>query len=98
MQQAGIPVEDARYILPGAVETRLIMTMNARELMLATSLRLCLKAQWEIIELFEQIKAEVTKVAPFIGGELKAKCYRLGYCDEKESCGLFPTKAEAGAK
>lgn len=98
MHQAGIPVEDARYVLPGAVETRLIMTMNARELMHASSLRLCLKAQWEIVELFEQIKTEVTKVAPFIGAELKAKCYGLGHCDEKTSCGLFPTQSSAATK
>ena len=27
-----------------------------------------------------------------IGKELNPKCYRLGYCDESESCGLFPTR------
>lgn len=90
MLEAGIPAEDARYILPQAVETQLVMTMNARELIHACSLRLCLRAQWEILELFEKIKAEVEKVAPTIGAELKPKCYRLGYCDEKESCGIFP--------
>lgn len=90
MLEAGIPAEDARYILPQAVETQLVMTMNARELIHACSLRLCLRAQWEILELFEKIKAEVEKVAPRIGAELKPKCYRLGYCDERESCGIFP--------
>lgn len=90
MLEAGIPAEDARYVLPQAVETQLVMTMNARELLHACSLRLCLRAQWEILELFEKIKAEVKRVAPTIGGELKPKCYRLGYCDEKESCGIFP--------
>lgn len=90
MLEAGIPAEDARYILPQAIETKLVMTMNARELLHACSLRLCLRAQWEIIELFEKIKVEVEKVAPYLGSELKPKCYRLGYCDEKESCGIFP--------
>lgn len=98
MLDAGIPAEDARYVLPGAVETRLVMTMNARELIHVCSLRLCLKAQWEIVELFEKIKAEVEKVAPRLGAELKAKCYRLGYCDEAESCGIFPTAAEIAGK
>jgi len=93
MVEAGIPYEDARYILPQAIETQLVMTMNARELLHACSLRLCLRAQWEIIGLFEMIKSEVEKVAPYIGAELKPKCYRLGYCDERESCGIFPTKA-----
>lgn len=93
MVEAGVPYEDARYILPQAIETQLVMTMNARELLHTCSLRLCLRAQWEIIELFEMIKSEVEKVAPYIGAELKPKCYRLGYCDERESCGIFPTKA-----
>jgi thymidylate synthase (FAD) len=94
MIDAGVPVEDARYVLPGAFETKLVMTMNARELLHACSLRLCLRAQWEIVELFENIKVEVEKVAPRLAAELKPKCYRLGYCDEAESCGLFPTAKE----
>ena len=92
--EAGIPAEDARYVLTSAMETRLVMTMNARELLHACSLRLCLRAQWEIVELFELIKAEVERVAPRLGAELKPKCYRLGYCDEAESCGIFPTAKE----
>jgi len=98
MQATGIPMEDARYVLPQAIKTQLVMTMNARELLHACSLRLCLRAQWEIVELFEMIKSEVEKVAPYLGAELKPKCYRLGYCDEKESCGIFPTKAAAKTK
>jgi len=98
MLDAGIPAEDARYVLPNAAETRLVMTMNARELIHACSLRLCLRAQWEIVELFEHIKAEVEKVAPRLAAELKPKCYRLGYCDETESCGVFPTRAELGER
>ena len=95
MVEAGVPAEDARFIFPNAMETKIVVTMNARELMHTCSLRLCERAQWEIRELFERIKAEVEKVAPLIGAEFKPKCYQLGYCDERESCGLFPTKAEA---
>lgn len=99
MLEAGIPAEDARYVLPQAIETQLVMTMNARELLHACSLRLCLRAQWEIVELFERIKAEVERVAPRLGAELKPKCYRLGHCDEPESCGIFPTlKSKVEAK
>ncbi|MFP3975276.1 MAG: FAD-dependent thymidylate synthase [Dehalococcoidia bacterium] len=94
MIEAGVPVEDARYILPNAAETKIVMTMNARELLHACSLRLCMKAQWEIREMFNKVKQEVENVAPYLGGELKPKCYNLGYCDERESCGLFPTKEE----
>lgn len=98
MMEAGIPAEDARYVLPSAMETRLVMTMNARELMHACSLRLCQRAQWEILQLFEEAKKEVQKVAPRLAVELQPKCYRLGYCDESESCGLFPTLKPAEAK
>jgi len=98
MLDAGIPAEDARYVLPQAAETTLVMTMNGRELIHVCSLRLCLRAQWEIVELFEKVKAEVEKVAPHLGAELKPKCYRLGYCDEAESCGIFPTAAEIGER
>lgn len=92
MIQHGIPAEDARYIIPQGVETTLVMTMNARELMHVCSLRLCLRAQWEIVQLFQTIKEEVSKVAPLLGEELQPKCFRLGYCDEDESCGLFPVR------
>lgn len=94
LQEAGVPAEDARYLLPSALETHIVMTMNARELITAAGVRLCLKAQWEIIQLFEALKAEVRKVAPRIGEELRPKCYKMGYCDEPHSCGLFPTLNE----
>lgn len=94
MIEAGVSVEDARYVLPNAMETKIVMTMNARELMHTCSLRLCLKAQWEIRELFQGVKREIERVAPHLGAELKPKCYNLGYCDERESCGLFPAREE----
>ncbi len=94
MVDAGVPAEDARYVLPNAMETKIVMSMNARELMHACSLRLCLKAQWEIVDLFQRIKEEVQKVAPRLGAELQPKCFALGYCNERESCGLFPTLKE----
>jgi thymidylate synthase (FAD) len=92
--EAGVAEEDARYLLPSAMETEVVMTMNARELITASGLRLCPRAQWEIVSLFEEIRAETTKVAPTIGNALKPKCYKLGYCDEFRSCGLFPTLKE----
>ena len=89
--EMGVPAEDARFVMPNATQTRIVMTMNARELIHVCSLRLCLRAQWEIVQLFELVKIEVDQVAPRIARELKPKCYHLGYCDERESCGLIPT-------
>ncbi|MCL5265761.1 MAG: FAD-dependent thymidylate synthase [Chloroflexi bacterium] len=92
--EAGILAEDARYLLPNATTTRLAMTMNARELMHVCSIRLCTRAQWEIRELFERVRDEVTKVAPIIGSALQIKCITLGYCDERETCGIRPLRED----
>lgn len=92
MMEKGIPAEDARYVIPQAIKTNLVMTMNARELIHVCSLRLCLRAQWEIVELFQKVKEEVKKVAPLIAEELNPKCFHLGYCNETETCGLFPLR------
>jgi len=51
MVVAGVPKEDARYILPGAIKTKLVMTLNARSLMHLVWQRTALQAQWEIREL-----------------------------------------------
>lgn len=90
----GVPTEDARYVLPNATSTNLVMTMNARELIHVCSIRLCTRAQWEIRRLFHLIKNEVASVAPLIAEYLEPKCIPLGYCDERETCGIRPLKGE----
>jgi thymidylate synthase (FAD) len=47
----GVPKEDARYILPTAIKTKLVMTINARSLMHIIWQRTAPQAQWEIREL-----------------------------------------------
>jgi len=90
--EEGISKEDARFILPNAVATNIVMTMNLRELMHASALRLCTKAQWEIRELFTKIKERVSEVDSFLANFLNPKCISLGYCPEEESCGLTPKR------
>lgn len=51
MVAAGVPKEDARYVLPSAIKTKLVMTLNARSLMHMVWQRTALQAQWEIREL-----------------------------------------------
>ena len=46
--EKGLPAEDARFVLPNAAETRMVITMNAREIMHFFNLRCCDRAQWEI--------------------------------------------------
>lgn len=62
--QEGIPKEDARYILPSGTKTRIVITMNARELLHFFRLRCCNRSQWEIRELSYKMLECVKKVAP----------------------------------
>ena len=60
---AGISAEDARYVLPNACQTSLVMTMNLRELWHFLELREDSHAQWEIRELANEIRAKVGEVS-----------------------------------
>lgn len=92
MIACGIPEEDARYILPNACRTNMIVTMNARELRHFFALRCCNRAQWEIRELANRMLALAENVAPTIFLDAGASCVTLGYCPEgKKSCGAVPT-------
>ncbi len=96
MLAAGIPGEDARFVMPNAMRTNLVMTTNLRALIHMSGLRLCTMAQWEIRRLFQLIRHEVFTVSPFLGSFLAPKCVPLGYCDEDrnrdEHCPIRPHK------
>lgn len=81
----GIPEEDARYILPNATATNLIMTVNLRQLIHMASLRLCTLAQWEIRKLFKEIRKILGNIDPFYYRLITIKCIWNGYCDEKRN-------------
>lgn len=83
----GIKIEDARYILPQAVTTKIIITVNARELLHIFKLRCCNRAQWEIREVALQMLKEVKKIAPLVFEDAGPPCLS-GLCPEGElSCG-----------
>jgi thymidylate synthase (FAD) len=83
--EMGIPAEDARYILPNATETKIIMTMNARELLHFFALRCCQRAQWEIREMSIELLRLVKKVAPIIFNNAGPGCVE-GSCPEGKFC------------
>ena len=83
--ELGIPAEDARYILPNATETKIIMTMNARELLHFFGLRCCQRAQWEIRQMSVEMLRLVKKVAPVIFREAGPGCVG-GTCPEGKFC------------
>lgn len=83
----GVPKEDARYVLPNACMSNIVVTMNARELMHFFSLRCCNRAQWEIRELAWQMLGLCRNVAPRIFDGCGPGCVR-GACPEgKMTCG-----------
>ena len=84
---AGVPVEDARYLLPNAAETKIVITMNVRELLHFFSLRCCNRAQWEIRDMAHRMLELARPTAPFIFLDAGAPCVG-GTCPEgKMTCG-----------
>ncbi|MFY9385365.1 MAG: FAD-dependent thymidylate synthase [Dethiobacteria bacterium] len=92
---AAVPREDARYILPNACETKLVVTMNARSLLHFFRVRCCRRAQWEIRRLARMMLAEVRKVAPDLFKDAGPPCETDQYCPEGEmSCGRLQGKVK----
>lgn len=80
-------IEDARFVLPNACETKIVVTMNARALFNFFTLRCCTRAQWEVRDLADQMLACVKEVAPTVFKSCGPSCVR-GACKEgKMSCG-----------
>jgi thymidylate synthase (FAD) len=87
MIDAGVPAEDARYLLPNAMETKIVVTMNIRELLHFLELRCCRRAQWEIRAVADRMLELAEPTAPYIFLDAGAAC-RRGPCTEgKLACG-----------
>lgn len=86
--------QDARYLLPQAAETKIVATMNARELIHFFKERCCARAQWEIRHLAEEMLKICREKLPAVFGKAGSKCEDLGYCPEGEkfTCGKYPLK------
>ena len=85
--EGGTPPEDARYLLPNAMETKIVVTMNIRELLHFLELRCCKRAQWEIRDLALAMLELAEPTAPYIFMDAGASC-RRGACREgKMTCG-----------
>ncbi|HYA35204.1 MAG TPA: FAD-dependent thymidylate synthase [Candidatus Binataceae bacterium] len=82
--KAGIPAEDARFVLPNAAPTNFQVMVNFAEMLHICDLRLCVRAQWEIRRMVALMRAEIKRVLPEIAVFLQPKCgeNRMGYCDE----------------
>ncbi len=79
--------QDARYLLPNAAETKIVVTMNARELLHFFRVRCCNRAQWEIREMADRMLAHVKNVAPTIFAKSGPGCLYTACPEGKMTCG-----------
>ena len=79
--------EDARFVLPNACATRMLVTMNARELLHFFSLRCCMRAQWEIRELAWEMLRQARGVAPTLFAAAGPGCLGKGCPEGTRGCG-----------
>jgi thymidylate synthase (FAD) len=87
--------QDARFVLPQAAETKIVVTMNCRELLHFFEHRCCSRAQWEIRQLANKLLDICVGALPAVFSAAGAKCAALGYCPEGEKfcCGKYPVKS-----
>lgn len=92
--------EDARFVLPQAAETKVVITMNCRSLMHFFNLRCCVRAQWEVRAMANSMLEICREQLPAIFDVGGARCEQLGYCPEASrfACGRYPTLSEITAK
>lgn len=80
-------IEDARFVLPNACETKMICTFNARSLMNFFRHRCCNRAQWEIRDIAIQMLKLVLEVAPSLFKNAGPSCVKSSCSEGKMSCG-----------
>lgn len=100
LQMSEVPNEDARFVLPEACTTDIVMTLNLRNFIHLCNERLCTRAQWEIRKMIRMMVERTIEVESFSQQEkdflaeiLVPKCQRgvLHYCTEgNQCCGLSP--------
>ena len=79
-------IEDARYVLPNACETKIVFTMNVRTLLHFFEKRCCSRAQWEITNLANEMLRQCKEISPILFSSAGPTC-KKGYCTEgKMSC------------
>lgn len=82
--------EDARFILPNACETKIVVTMNVRSLFNFFRHRCCSRSQWEIRAVADEMLRLCKEVAPHLFANAGPSCVAMGKCPEgKMTCGQF---------
>lgn len=90
-----ILAEDARYLLPNAVATQIVVTMNFRSLLHFFAERTCNRAQWEIRDIAHQMLERCQGAYPCVFLNAGPHCMKLKHCPEAKPCGKQPWKKES---
>jgi len=81
----GIGKEEARYVLPMALHTHYIVTMNVRSLINFFMLRLCVRASPEMRELAMRMYKICVREYPVIFSSIWCRGFTLGVCPENKA-------------
>lgn len=93
-----LAIEDARFVLPNACETKMVVTMNTRSLLNFFKHRCCNRAQWEIRELADLMLKEVYAVAPGLFKKAGPACASKACPEGKMTCGKMAQMREKYSK
>ena len=96
-----VPKEDARYLYPSCLTSDVVITMNVSALAHFFNVRRCVRAQWEIRSIADQMHSQLVdtglpifKSEKYMGKSslylFGPNCRRYGYCHESKSCGRAP--------
>lgn len=90
MINSGMPVEDARGILPLNVHSTITFTINLRSLYHMLELRFCDNTQEEFRNVAVEMRKEVgEKLGKIFTKPMKPICFSLGYCPSPVPCGKY---------
>ena len=90
LTDSGIPEEDARFIQPQSLATKLVVSMSGLALMQFLEKRECTRAQWEIRKMATEMHKLAKEVSPVVFDNAGPTCKTQGICWEgKRSCGLW---------
>ena len=98
LQKLDIPKQDIANILPLGMMTKVILKINLRALLHMAELRMCNRALKEYRDFMQELKQVLNKVDDewdyIISNYYLPKCEVMGYCNEKNTCGMMPSKGE----
>lgn len=91
-----LPREDIALLLPLGMTTKVVDKRNLRNLIDMSRQRMCNRVYWEFRELFGNICIALCDYSSewmaLVTTQFKSKCDVLGYCPEKNGCGMYPKK------